>query len=678
MMNKIVALLEKHVQWIALGLGALYLGFMIWTYLVQTPISVTGIGPTPLTPGEVDTYIREHAVAPLQTAMKNTVVPEMPVPNFLDRFKSDMDLAGSPDYPLTMVWDSQVLAVQLTNTPKNIIPQDAPIPSLPALPPAKVTAYSSGKSNIQLAVAGANGANPGAVAAGPGPELPPPPTALPAVAQPAPAGGGANGILPVDAGPAAGTKDASWVTAGFTIPHADLAKAFKAVNIPAWTEHTTILQVQLYREESLPGGKWTDPQLIPPSNASVLLALPPNNPQAQPDQQNFLTWAIAHVVDILQPPFYQVNRGDAWFAPGQVVQQVAPTLPPLDPSQTYPPSVLAQYPDDQRLAYFRAHNKLNSNQTPQHRPNNGGGGPGGPGGLPPWMQGGGGGPGGIPGGARGPGARNDAPDSTTEILADNFTPPGGPSQGGLPPWATGGQRFAPPGAEPGMPPGMPQGMPMQPNPNLAPGGPGDLSTLFPIPTGDFDPNALTNDITGWAHDTSVVPGHTYRYMIKYAIKNPIWQTNAGKNNPTLRTIFQINSPDGVWGDPVNVASTTNFFVYANSRQGALTARFKVFKWENGSERSHTFEVAPGDLIGGQDQGVDYATGWTVVDLRFDDPKNPESMTVLVMDPNGNISRRDYRTDQAKKEYQDLNAQVTAASVAATPGGPAAGPGGPTQ
>ena len=52
-MNKILAFLEKHVQWIALGLGGLYLGYMIFTYAVQTPVLEPGIASTPLTPGEV-------------------------------------------------------------------------------------------------------------------------------------------------------------------------------------------------------------------------------------------------------------------------------------------------------------------------------------------------------------------------------------------------------------------------------------------------------------------------------------------------------------------------------------------------------------------------------------------------------------------------------------------------
>jgi hypothetical protein len=113
----------------------------------------------------------------------------------------------------------------------------------------------------------------------------------------------------------------------------------------------------------------------------------------------------------------------------------------------------------------------------------------------------------------------------------------------------------------------------------------------------------------------------------------------------------------------NLASTTNFFVYANSRPGAPSARIKVYKWINGVERSHVFEVSPGDIIGGKDQDVDFSTGWTVVDLRFDDPHNPDSTTVLVMSPDGVLDRRDYRTDQAKPELKALDQQVSSASAA---------------
>jgi hypothetical protein len=192
----------------------------------------------------------------------------------------------------------------------------------------------------------------------------------------------------------------------------------------------------------------------------------------------------------------------------------------------------------------------------------------------------------------------------------------------------------------------------------------DLATQFPIPAGgEFDPNNLTSDIVGWAHDTSAEPGHTYRYMVTYRIKNPIFGAQAANIQNGLANIFDILSPSGVWSKPINVASTTNFFLAANSRPGAPAASIKVYKWISGVERSHTFVVGPGDIIGGKDGDIDFSTGWTLVALRFDDPHNPGQTTVIVMNPEGTLDSRDYKTDQAKPELQILERQVTAASAA---------------
>jgi hypothetical protein len=573
-MNKILPFLEKHVQWLALGLGLLYLGYMIWIYVVQMPVVVTGVAPTPLTPGEVDQYILDTAIHPLEVKMKDQKVPEMPVPNFLDRFKADMDFSDAKSWVMNLVPDSQVLPIQLVPSTYNAIPAVADITAPPKLPEAGIGTYSTGRSNVQPFV--------------------------PAAGQnPAPQGNNVQAV--------AGNQDISWVTVSYTIPRAQLAKAFQDANIPGWSEKTSVLEVDLWREEPLPGGTWSDPKLIAP--------LQP--PQQFPDagdlqgQQNFLTWADAHVSDILQPAFFVVLKGDTWHAPGEIVAAAAATaLPPLDPSQTYPLNVLESYPDDQRSAYFAARQKLKQSQRPT-APNQR------PSGLPPGFSPSGG----------GPRSRN--------------TPPAG---------SIGSEIFASPDVPPDAPPSA--------------GGqaPGSLSAQFPIPAGEFDPNGLTNDITGWAHDATAEAGHTYRYMITYRIRNPIWNTNASKI-PALVAQFDIRSPNGVWSNPVNVASTTNFFVYANSRQGASSARIKVYKWINGVERSHVFEVAPGDVIGGKDADVDFSTGWTVVDLRFDDPHSPDSTTVLVMSPAGVIDRRDYRTDQAKPELKALDQQVSAASAA---------------
>jgi hypothetical protein len=462
-MNKILPFLEKHVQWLALGLGLVYLGYMIWIYGVQMPVVVTGVAPTPLNPGEVDQYILDNAIHPLQVKMQDQKVPEMPVPNFLDRFKADMDFSDAKQWQLTLVPDSPVLPIPLLPGSVDIEPKVADINVLPTLPEASIGTYSTGRSNVQ----------PFAPAAG---------------QNPAPAGNNVQAV--------SGNQDISWVTVSYTITSAKLAKAFQAANIPAWSEKTSVLEVDLWREDALPGGGWSDPKLIAPLQP---LQQFPNAGDAV-GQQAYITWAIAHVGDILQPAFFVVNKGDPWHAPGEIVAAAAASaLPALDPSQTYPLNVLESYPDDQRRAYFAAHQKLKDSQRPGGRPS------GPPPGFAP--------PGGPPGG--GPGSRNTPPAGSigSEVFAAPFPPPDAPP---------------PPSPDAPAPPA--------------------LSAQFPIPTGEFDPNNLTTDITGWAHDATAEAGHTYRYMITYRIRNPIFGTNASKI-PALVAQFDIRSPNGEWSKP---------------------------------------------------------------------------------------------------------------------------------
>ena len=70
-MQKVVAFLEKHVQWVAIGLGAVYLLWMVWSYLLNSPVTVTTADGTKLTPGKVDQKVYTDTATKLETAIKN-------------------------------------------------------------------------------------------------------------------------------------------------------------------------------------------------------------------------------------------------------------------------------------------------------------------------------------------------------------------------------------------------------------------------------------------------------------------------------------------------------------------------------------------------------------------------------------------------------------------------------
>ena len=79
-----------------------------------------------------------------------------------------------------------------------------------------------------------------------------------------------------------------------------------------------------------------------------------------------------------------------------------------------------------------------------------------------------------------------------------------------------------------------------------PGNPSGPVAPNSLPPNEFDPKQIPSDIFGWQHDVTVDPGHVYRYMVVYKIKNPIFNTSAAKNNPQLTKVFDLTSPDSNW------------------------------------------------------------------------------------------------------------------------------------
>ena len=46
-MKKVLDFLENYVQWIAIGLGVLFVGYTVYAYAIQQPVMVTGVGQSP-------------------------------------------------------------------------------------------------------------------------------------------------------------------------------------------------------------------------------------------------------------------------------------------------------------------------------------------------------------------------------------------------------------------------------------------------------------------------------------------------------------------------------------------------------------------------------------------------------------------------------------------------------
>jgi hypothetical protein len=180
---------------------------------------------------------------------------------------------------------------------------------------------------------------------------------------------------------------------------------------------------------------------------------------------------------------------------------------------------------------------------------------------------------------------------------------------------------------------------------------------FPLPpAGEFDPRMAPDPTIGWAIDDTVEPGKSYRYKVRYKIKNPVFQIFNAKQPQNLANVFAITSPDSAWTQPVSIPPLTRFFVASlfNNK-----VSLQIFRWQNGELHTHTVNVAPGDLISYKDPtGIDYSTGWTLVDIT-NDPGRHNLPMIIVSDPSGKLSRRDFESDNNDPEYQKMKNLIQA-------------------
>src|SRR5262245_49438726 len=94
-MQKVTEWLEKNVQWLAIGLGALFMLFMTWSY-VLSPVASVQIGQDELGPGQVDVYTQDHVGKQLESAIVGTGKLPTTVPSYTKAFHDTMSWAIAP------------------------------------------------------------------------------------------------------------------------------------------------------------------------------------------------------------------------------------------------------------------------------------------------------------------------------------------------------------------------------------------------------------------------------------------------------------------------------------------------------------------------------------------------------------------------------------------------------
>jgi hypothetical protein len=358
-------------------------------------------------------------------------------------------------------------------------------------------------------------------------------------------------------------------------------------------------------------------------------------------------------------------KGDKWTVPGEAAAAEIPAQQ-FDPNQFVDlttPQIESHQPPftpDQKRAIAAARDKKRQEDAKGKR-----------GSGPPRMGAGGGGfspPGGYGGGGRGGGPEFGPND-------------GGRPGGGLPGRTPGG--YAPPGGY-GGPGGYPGGYGGDPENGFAPAAQANPS--FPIPQGEFDPEAEikktvvnpgaaanpvpAGTIVCWAHDDTAEPGKTYRYRVTYTVKNPIFQMPQFAKNQQLIATFGIDSKPSEWSEPMEMLSTVAFWIARNvATAGSQSVYMQVFRWQAGETKAKEFKVGPGDVVGTKDGDIDYSTGWTVVDIAKDARGD---WYVLMMDPGGNLHKRDPSADPKDPKFEKMKEQANATGAAAA-GTPSPGP-----
>lgn len=562
-MQKTLDILEKNVQWIVLGLAALFLVWVAYGYVITPPAEVK-IGNRLVTPGEVALVVKSSADE-LESQIKENKPVSFPTPDLVtawrDHFAKPFGIELASAYFTSQPMSSEFVGPG-TSTPG--------APTIAALPQP------------------------------PAPQLLPPMTGLSSVVTQAPiipqnGNANGNGIPPAPPAPvpaAASAKDTVWITQPAVISARALDDALlKPFNAPPNAApnpaigafyNTMILRVVLEREQST--GTKDGVPTWPAAGVEIgelsaeqpfMMAVPGSSADMNTKYQ-YIDWAKANQTLLCNPLFYQVTAGDPWTLPQQPAPAAPGAIPPAAPPAGAP--------------------------APANTP------------APAAAQ-----PGGVP-------APANTPASATPNSA-GLRIPGSASYAPVDP-------NRPPGE--GWPPGRnPRFMQRNPGMIMPPGGNGNNA-------GVINPFNLNTDILVWVIDETVTPGQTYRYRIKYEIKNPVFDVKQMAPDKLTQELV-ITSPPSNWGDPIKAPPITKFWL-SNAQKDQ--ADLDVFQYVNGEWKKNNLKASPGDVIPG--------TNLTLVDVRPVEPGHGGGdKYVLLTSDTGDILRHDLNADKADPDYQTM-------------------------
>lgn len=310
MMQKLVKLLEKYVQWIAVALGAAFLLYMGWLYIYNSPASLTvsiGNQQVTVTPGTVDKLISDGPASSLEEQMQRPGTVQIPVPTI-----APVDVVG-PANPTGVadgsMWDSWSYDLnKLVGTSAGGA-AGALVTALPDVPALRYVDQEVLRSVVLV-----NNAH----------------------------------------------QDLDSVTTFWALPMSALAKAYDgafAKKLPPQQQTVLFAKIDLIRQEKLPDGEWGDEVVVAaPFNAPVPPVAYPDGTDKNKAEQ-YHSWVNGNQPWLVSPTFPDLafqDRADLQWQPlaswipyraelEYNESQPVVDLPPPTPTQTQAPRPITSF-----------------------------------------------------------------------------------------------------------------------------------------------------------------------------------------------------------------------------------------------------------------------------------------------------------------------------------------------
>lgn len=580
-MDKVLPILEKYVEWIALGIAGLFLALMAYSYLAKPAVTVP-LGTSQVAPGEVDPQIQTSPeMTRLKSNLERGVIEDPKIPQASTVLVAEFNTVVPPPKPQGGPINGPTASTEVASDVELVIP-----------PIATFNAFSSGWSLCTWPIHQVPPAGAPSVAGQPGGV----PGAIPGVLPGADGGFNPGGFNPGGGAPVQmAQREFGWWTGKFQISNEQLYGAMVAAKLnpaDANTFKTAFLGVEVMRQEKQLDGGWgkETPVDVLPEYAPLVKAnpLPKDNASAQ-EKNVYMIWAAQNVQMLVQPAFPQVIAGDPWYLPG--------TPAPAQNNPGFNPEFRAPQPQP------FVPGEVPAPRPPAFRPGR-------------------------------PEAKSDLPGGVMLTSGPAFNP---------------GRGFTP---DEGSAPAVP-GTPGAIQPSFAGGS--DASGAGPVPgvgdpDGVFYPQVIqqaainqglkdlpTNVLV---HDITVQPGKTYRYKIRYHIRNPLF--NVERVKPEFKNKLVLTSAWSDWSTDYTVPARVEFWVNAVNvpRLGVIeSVDFDVVVADpTAGWKPEKVKAMPGDQIA---KGTG-DSGWSLVDVRpMKDGKNYE---IILADVNGTVQRRELQKD----------------------------------